>query len=121
MPLDGPVIGWRYERPQRGGGGRTGREWSDLGGASLPAAARRDPERQQDQADVEPEALIACVDAIESELVAAGDVARRIDLRDAGQPGTDLLTLVIAVDLLERDHVAAAFLDLARTKRPRTD
>ena len=44
-----------------------------------------DPERQQDQLHVEPEAGALQVEPIEAELARARDVARRVDLRQPGQ------------------------------------
>ena len=55
----------------------------------LPCPAEGNPERQQDQADVEDQAPAADIEAVVLELVAARHVARRENLCDAGEPGTD--------------------------------
>src|SRR4051812_17580873 len=95
---------------------------SKLFSAVLPRAAERDPEREQDQADVEREARTANVDPVVLELVAAGDVAWRENLRDAGEARADGVPLDVARHRLHRDVGAVAGrLDLAGPKRARTD
>ena len=62
------------------------------------------------------------IEEVVPELVAAGDIARRVDLGDAGQAGTDAVTLGEAGDILELlVRAVAARLDLARAQRPRPD
>src|SRR5437773_5406205 len=58
---------------------------SELLSATLPATAERDPERQGDEADVEPEAPAPDVERVIAELAAPGHVTIGIDLGDAGQ------------------------------------
>ena len=53
----------------------------------FPRPRNGDPERERDETHVEPERLAAHVEQVVAELVAARDVARRVDLRDACQPG----------------------------------
>src|SRR5690349_3836729 len=87
--------------------------------ARLPLAAERNPERQGDQQDVEPEALTPDVEAVVAELVAARDVAHRVDLRDARQSGPDEASLRVTGHVFERFQGAVAErFDLAGAKRP---
>src|SRR5262249_4033705 len=84
--------------------------------------ATGDPERQRDQFQVEPEARALQVQAIETELAGARDVARRVDLREAGEARTNAVALVIAGELAERhERPSAARVDLARTQRAGPD
>src|SRR3954451_18872908 len=53
----------------------------------LPRAGAGDPERQQDEFEVQPEAGAPQVDPIQPELAGRGDIARCVNLRQAGQPG----------------------------------
>src|SRR5215510_9171916 len=95
---------------------------SHFSAAYFPLSTSRDPKRQQDQPDVEPESGTLHVQTIEPELAGARDVARSVDLREPGQARSDGMTLLVAGDLLERDHPAvAANVDFARPERPRTD
>src|SRR5262249_36423212 len=95
---------------------------SDLSVAALPTSTAGDPKRQQDQLQIEPEARALPVQAIEAEFVGARDVARRVDLRQPGQPGTHQVPLAIAGNRLERHEVAvAAQFDLAGHQRARAD
>src|SRR6185503_3714761 len=57
---------------------------SELLAAHFPRTTRGDPEREEDEAYVEPHRLAAHVEEVVFELVPARDVARRVDLRDAG-------------------------------------
>src|SRR6476661_8333967 len=79
---------------------------SDLAGADLPLPAERDPERQCDQPHIEPEALAVDVHPVVPELVATRDVARRVDLRDAGEPRSYAAALGVARHLFERLQAA---------------
>src|SRR4030095_16908156 len=81
---------------------------SDAAVALLPLAAAGDPERQQDQLEVETEARPLQVDAIEPELAGAADVARRVHLRQAGQAGTHAVARVVAWNLIQPDQLAIA-------------
>src|SRR5438874_9422266 len=94
---------------------------SDFAAPMLPFAAERDPERQQDQPDVESEAFAACVDAIEAELVAAADIARRVNLRDAGEARPETASRRVTWDVLERNERPVTRFDFAGTQRPRSD
>src|SRR5947208_781018 len=51
--------------------------------ARFPFAAAGDPERHEDQFQIEPEAGTFEIQAIEAELAGPRDVARRVDLREA--------------------------------------
>src|SRR5438477_8945347 len=79
-----------------------------LAPANFPGAPRGDPEREQDQPHVEPEAGSPDVEAIEAELAGTRDVARRVHLRQARQPGTHAVAFVVAGNLFEMDHLAVA-------------
>src|SRR5262245_33839012 len=79
---------------------------SDLRGPMLPTSAESDPERQRDEPRVQPEALPLCVDAIKPELVPAPNVARRVNLSDAGESRPNLLTLCVSGHILERDQLS---------------
>src|SRR4029078_3543021 len=81
---------------------------SDLAGADLPLPAERNPERQCDQPQIEPEALAADVHPVVPELVATRDVARRVDLCDAGEPRSYAAPFGIARHLCECLEAAVA-------------
>src|SRR4051812_1194124 len=93
----------------------------DLVAAMFPAAADRDPEREQDEPDVEPEASASGVNPIVPELVAPSDIPRCVDLGDAGEPGAHAAALEVTRDLLEWDESAVGRLDLAGTEGARPD
>src|SRR5215471_9480258 len=93
---------------------------SHFSAARFPLPASRDPERQQNQPDIEPESGTLHVQAIESELARSRDVARRVHLRQPGQTWPDRVTFSVARDLIERHQLAvAADIDFSRTERPR--
>src|SRR6476646_449722 len=95
---------------------------SHLGAACFPLSSSRDPERQKNQPDVEPESGTFHVQPIESELARPRNVARRVDLRQPGQTWPDGMALLIAGNLIKRDQLSiAAHVDFARTERPRPD
>src|SRR6185295_13456250 len=95
---------------------------SDAAVALLPVAPRGDPERHHDQSEIEPEAGALEVQAIQPELARAIDVARRVDLRDAGQSRPDAVPCLVARNLVEAHELAvAADFDFTRPQRPRTD
>src|SRR5262245_15420729 len=88
----------------------------------LPSPAERDPERQEDQPQVEPEALVLDVNQVVFELVAAWDVARRVDLRDTGQARAHAVALDVAGNRRHVDVAARAVgFDLSRPQGARTD
>src|SRR5215468_4426641 len=78
---------------------------SHFSAACFPLSASRDPERQQNQPDVEPESGALHVEAIESELVRPRDVARRVHLHQPRQNGPHYESRLVARDLLERDQL----------------
>src|SRR5262249_10257276 len=95
---------------------------SHLAAACFPLPASRDPERQENQSDVEPESGTLHVQTIESELARPRDVARRVDVRQPGEARPHRLTLRIAGNLIERDQpTVAAHVDFAWTEWPRSD
>src|SRR6478672_7288374 len=55
--------------------------------ALLPRAGSGDPEREQDQLHVQPEAGALQVHLVDPEFAGARDVAGRVDLRQPGQAG----------------------------------
>src|SRR5262249_15907368 len=87
----------------------------------FPSASKHDPERERDEPHVEPKALALRVDAIEAKLVPARNVARRIDLRDTGEAGTDPTALGIAGDIFNCHDLCAAHLELTRPQRARSN
>src|SRR5690606_27078524 len=95
--------------------------WLELARALFPLAAEGNPEGQRDQADVQPEALAADVHAVVPELVPPRDVARREDLRDAGESGTHADARLVPGYFLERLEAAADRFDLARPQRARAN
>src|SRR5215831_5931620 len=95
---------------------------SHFSAAYFPLSTSRDPERQKNQPDVEPESGTLHVQAIESELARSRDVARRVHLCQPGQAGPDGVTLSVAGDLFERDQLSvAADVDFAGAERTRPD
>src|SRR5690242_9279107 len=58
---------------------------SDLWTTTFPCAAERDPEGQRDQPHVERKGLPLDVQTVVPKLVPPRNVARRVDLRDAGE------------------------------------
>src|SRR5262245_13586245 len=95
---------------------------SHLAASAFPAATKGHPEREQDETHVESEALTTHVDAVVLELVAARQVPRSVDLRDAREAGTHSMTLQVAWDVF---HLfmspVAGRLDFARPQRARSD
>src|SRR5206468_6991581 len=90
--------------------------------ALFPGAAQRDPERQQDQANVEHERTPADIEKIEAEFLPPRYVARRIDLGDAGQSGRHRAAPQETGNGVQRDWGAAAVgVDFFRPQRARTD
>src|SRR5262245_53318562 len=104
-------------------GRRSGRRQPlELAAAYFPGAAEGDPEGQEDQADIQAEALHANVDLVVPELVAARDIARRVNLRDASETGTHAASLLEPGHVLERDMLAVTqHFDLAGAQRTRSD
>src|SRR5690606_39174431 len=92
---------------------------SELPAAHFPAAAKGDPERQGNQPQVEPERLPIDVEPIVSELLAARNVARRVDLGHPGEPGYDAVPFHVTRNVLERALTAIArHFDLAGSQGP---
>src|SRR4051794_9388080 len=90
--------------------------------ARFPLASERDPERQRDQAHVEKKALTVEIETVVPELVASSDVARREDLRDAGEAGPHEASLLVAGHVLQcLEAPVAERLDLARPEGARAD
>src|SRR5262245_55130855 len=88
----------------------------------LPAAAECDPEREEDQANVEPEAPATRVHAVVAELLPRRDVAVGVDLGDSGQARRHRVALPIPRDRLEGNELTvAARMDLAGPQGARTD
>src|SRR6185503_10241279 len=95
---------------------------SEFSCAMLPPASKRDPERNEDEAYIEPQSLIARVDAIETEFVPPRYVAWRIDLRYAGQAGPQLPPQLIAGNVVQGNQFARGrCFDLARAQGARAD
>src|SRR6185436_15898845 len=90
------------------------RATSHLAPSMLPSAPECDPEREEDESHVEPEAPPARVHAVVPELLPGRDVAVGVDLSDPGQPRRHGVTLAVPGNGLERDDPAvAAGVDLA--------
>src|SRR6266851_4450722 len=88
----------------------------------LPRAASGDPERQRNQLQVEANACALQVQAVEAELARARKIARRVDLREAGEARADAMARLVAGNLRQRDQSAvAADFDLAGHQRARSD
>src|SRR6266542_4334157 len=87
---------------------------------ALPLGARRDPERQGDQLEVQPEALLPDVQEVEPELLPARNAPCRVDLGHARETGSHAVPRVVAGNRLERHEVAVpAELDLRGQECPR--
>src|SRR5215217_3832670 len=85
----------------------------------LPLASSGDPERQQNQLEIEPEARAFQIDAIEPELARPADVARGVDLGEAGETGPHTVARLVAGDLIQPHHLPiAARFHFARPQRP---
>src|SRR5580765_1257803 len=90
--------------------------------ALLPRAGPGDPEREQDQLHVQPEARALQVHLVDPEFAGARDVAGRVHLRQPGQAGPDAVAGGIAGNLIQRHQPAVAtHLHFARSQRPRSD
>src|SRR5262245_61495496 len=88
----------------------------------LRAAAKRNPERDENEPHIEPESLLARVKAIEPEFVAAWHIARGVYLRDAGQARTETGPFNVAGDFVHRYQFAVRRrFDFAWTQRAWTD
>src|SRR6266516_3015555 len=88
----------------------------------LPLAPSSDPERQQDQLQVQPEAGPLQVQPIEPELAGAGNIARSIHLRQSSKAGPNAVTLFVSGNLIETQQLPiAARIDFTRTQRARAD
>src|SRR4051812_23965872 len=86
----------------------------------LPSAAHGNPEGDQDQANVEPEARTPRVESVEAELGAAWHIARRIDLRQASEARQYCMARFVTLDRRQR-HVSsvASHFDFTGHERPR--
>src|SRR5688500_2956525 len=90
--------------------------------AVLPSSARSDPERLQDQLQIQAEARLLLIQQVVAKLAGARQIARRIHLRDAGQSGTDPMTRLISRYRAEREHGAIrGRVGFTRAQRPRPD
>src|SRR6185369_2621093 len=88
----------------------------------FPAAARGNQEGLEDQSQIEKETRALQVQAIESKLGSAGDVARRVDLRESGEAGTNAMAFTITGNRFERYQPAvAADFDFAGHQWSRAD
>src|SRR5690349_22245480 len=67
-----------------------------LGSAMFPTAHRRDPERLQDQLQVEPERCLLDVREVVTELLVAWQVARGVHLRDTGEAWTHTMPCLVS-------------------------
>ena len=85
--------------------------------AVLPPTAEGDPEREQDETHVEPETLAPGVNAVVAKLVATRQIARCVDLRDAGQAGSNTTAIGVPGDVFECDECIACRLDFSWAKR----
>src|SRR3954470_4526618 len=74
----------------------------------FPRTRSRDPERQQDQFQIEPEARAPQIHPIEPELAGPRDVARRVDLRQPGEPRPHAMTRGVAGNPIELHRLAIA-------------
>src|SRR5450631_3787747 len=93
---------------------------SKLSAASFPSPPERDPEREEDQPDVEGEGLALDVKPVVPELVATDHIARRVDLRNAGQAWTHGASRRESGYILQPlDAAAAVHFDLPRPQRAR--
>jgi hypothetical protein len=101
--------------------GEGGRDGVRTCSAVFPLAAERDPERQENQPDVEPETLPGDVNLVVAELEAARNIAWREDLCDAGQARPKAGAVGVTRNVLERDERAVARLYFAGTQGARTD
>src|SRR3954466_1860202 len=73
--------------------------------AHFPGAARGDPERQEDQPEIEGKGGAVDIEAVEAELAGARNVPRRIDLREARQSRADAVPFVIPANVFEPRHL----------------
>src|SRR5262245_8632203 len=93
--------------------------FSVLPASGFPCASKANPKRQENQSNVEQPGTPRDVETIVAELLPARDVARRVDLRDAGQPGTHGDAHREAGHVLEPHELPAVGLDLAGPERTR--
>src|SRR5215475_14506022 len=111
--------------------------------AMLPCTMERNPERQRDQSQVQPEGLSLDIEEIVFKLVPAWNVPIGVHLRQPGEPRLNLMPLDITRNLLQRYRLEELFflyprildgmsepgntellgshLNLLRQQRPRTD
>src|SRR2546428_5266804 len=95
---------------------------SDLSVARFPFAAARDPEREQQQLEIETDARPFEIEVIEPEFAGARQIARRVHLREAGEPGTNAVPICVAANVLQRDEPPITQdVHLAGPQRPRAD
>src|ERR671919_12506 len=74
---------------------------SELAVASFPPAAKGNPERRRDQPHVQPEALSLDVQPVVPEFLAARNIARGVDLRDAGEARADTAPMLVTWHFFE--------------------
>src|SRR5215475_6224474 len=79
---------------------------SELPSSMLPFPPEGNPKRQHEKFQIQPEVLLLDIEAVQSELLPARNIPRRVDLCNAREPRPNLLTHVIARDLLQRDRLA---------------
>src|SRR5262245_22357301 len=88
----------------------------------LPPAAECNPERHENQPDVEPEALLSGVQAVEPELTPPRHVAWRVNLGDAGEARPQKTPFGVTGDLVHWNQLAAGRrFDFAGAKGARSD
>src|SRR5260221_7636224 len=93
---------------------------SVLAATGFPCAMNANPKRDQNQSHVEPPRAVPHVDPIVAELVPARYVARRVHLRDAGQPGAHRHARGEPGHILQPfEDAAPPRFDLAGPQRPR--
>src|SRR5688572_18529985 len=94
----------------------------DLSIAIFPTPARGDPERLQDQPQVETEANLFLIQQVVTKLAGARQIARCVHLRDAGESRPHTMTRFVSWDRAERQHdTLGGGVGLTGPKRSRTD
>src|ERR1700704_4179463 len=77
--------------------------FSNLSAALFPFPTSGDPERQQQELEIETDARPFEIETIEAEFARARQISRRVHLRQARQARADAVPIFIAADVLERD------------------
>src|SRR5262249_10323504 len=98
-------------------------DWSgralELAPPDLPGSSKRDPERQQDQSQIQPKGLHAQIEFVVLKFLTTRDIPWRVNLCNSGQPWPHQATFLESRDIFEPFmHSTTSDLDLAGPQGP---